>query len=307
MYENRNPPDSVKLNLSVSAIFMLMYIIYRLLLLSLLWVAFLWPASGQRNPSQPFPYALGWKKDGPLAGGALVMAALGYGLPRSKPVYTPQDFSRLNPSSVNGLDRGATRYYSPADDRLRTYILAGTGVTGAALLPAIIYKTGDNLFWSHCIIVGTMYAEGLVLNLGAGEWCKKFVDRDRPYAYNMTLTYAQKSSQDYGSSFYSMTTALQWYTAGFIATVVNDLCPGSSWKYLVWGGAAAFSLAEGYLSVRSGQHFPTDVVVGALVGGFTGVLMPALHRKKGAKDRSFSVFPGLGFAGTPQLCLVTHF
>ena len=64
------------------------------------------------------------------------MMALGYAVPRSKPVYTAQDFSRLNPSSVNGLDRCATQYYSPGDDRLRTYILAGTGVTGAVLLPS---------------------------------------------------------------------------------------------------------------------------------------------------------------------------
>ena len=284
-----------------------MYIIYRFLLVSLLWVVCLCSASGQQNGSHPFPYALGWKKDGPLAGGVLFMAALAYGVPRSKPVYTAQDFSGLNSSSVNGLDRGATRYYSPGDDRLRTYILAGTGITGAALLPAILYKSGGSRFWNHCIIVGTMYAEGLAFNLGANEWCKKFVDRARPYAYNKGLTYAQKSSQDYSSSFYSTTTALQWYTAGFIAAVVNDLCPGSSWKYVVWGGAAAFSIAEGYLSVRSGQHFPTDVVMGALIGGVTGVLIPALHRKKGAKDRSFSVFPGLGVAGTPQLCLVTHF
>ena len=301
-----------------------MSILYRMGF-TIAWTVLSMTAFAQR----PFPYALSWNKEGPAAG-LIVLSLTSYAVHDNKRAYTAQDVYNLNPSSVNGFDRAATHEYSTGADHLRTYMLAGTGVAGAISLPALVYmgsrapaspaasSTAASpwaapapAFWRRCTVLGVMYAEGLAFNLGANEWAKKMVDRPRPYAYNNSLTYAERTQADYRSSFYSNTTALQWYTAGFIVRVVSDLCPESPYKYLIWGGAFAYSAVEGYLGVRSGQHFPTDVLAGALVGGVTGVLLPGWHRtttRSGTKkDRSFSVFPGFGFAGTPQLCLVTHF
>ena len=114
-----------------------------------------------------------------------------------------------------------------------------------------------------------MYAEGLAFNLGANEWAKKYVDRPRPYAYNSSLTYAERTQADYRSSFYSNTTALQWYTAGFIVRVVSDLCPESPWKYVIWGGSVfLFRGRSDTLGVRSGAaHFPYGCPRGRTGGG----------------------------------------
>jgi membrane-associated phospholipid phosphatase len=280
-------------------------------LLTLLVLALFHPVLiAQRTKSPSFPYTLTYQEEGIIGGGSALILAVGYAVPRTKPVYTPQDFDNLTSGSVNGFDRGATGYYSVSDDHLRTYMLAATGVAGAVSLPLLSYvhngHRADKPFWTQCTILATMYAEGLAFNLGVNEWSKKFVDRARPYAYNPTLSYADKSAHDYLSSFYSNTTALQWYTAAFIAKVINDWCPDSPYKYYIWGGAAAYSIIQGYLGVRSGQHFPTDVIAGAFLGGITGFLVPQLHKKQ-ANHRSFSIIPGVTFAGTPQLCFVSHF
>ena len=34
----------------------------------------------------------------------------------------------------------------------------------------------------------------------------------------------------------------------------------------------------GYERVQSGEHFPTDVITGALMGGAVGLIVPHLHR-----------------------------
>lgn len=44
--------------------------------------------------------------------------------------------------------------------------------------------------------------------------------------------------------------------------------------------ALAGATTEPVLRVLSGVHFPLDGIVGALVGTASGVLFPALHRKK---------------------------
>ena len=48
----------------------------------------------------------------------------------------------------------------------------------------------------------------------------------------------------------------------------------------IWGGAGAVAAATGVLRIRAGQHFPTDVMVGAVIGtgfgiGLTYALAPA--------------------------------
>ena len=46
-------------------------------------------------------------------------------------------------------------------------------------------------------------------------------------------------------------------------------------------GAALAPATVGFLRVKGGKHFPTDVLTGLVVGAATGYLVPRLHKIKG--------------------------
>jgi len=75
----------------------------------------------------------------------------------------------------------------------------------------------------------------------------------------------------------------------------------SRWKPIVWTAAATIPAITGYLRVRGGRHFPTDVIGGYIVGAAVGCLVPHLHRTiKQAKPLTLnvglnSVYVGLAF------------
>ena len=70
-------------------------------------------------------------------------------------------------------------------------------------------------------------------------------------------------------------------------------------KIGIWAFAASIPAVTGYLRIRGGKHFPTDTIVGYLVGGLVGIGIPALHRpgkNKIAKRVKIQPTLGLGMA-----------
>ena len=52
-----------------------------------------------------------------------------------------------------------------------------------------------------------------------------------------------------------------------------------------------------YERVRSGEHFPTDVIMGSLAGAAIGVLVPHFHRHPHLHEKQLEVVPQwVGFA-----------
>ena len=73
---------------------------------------------------------------------------------------------------------------------------------------------------------------------------------------------------------------------------MNDYHPNmkTGYKIAIWSFAAAIPMATGYLRVKGGRHFPTDVISGYAIGAFVGWLIPELHEKKDA-ERKLSITP----------------
>ena len=74
----------------------------------------------------------------------------------------------------------------------------------------------------------------------------------------------------------------------FFAKVLTDYHPEWSGKWKIWAVAAIPRAVVGYLRYRALKHFPTDIMVGYLVGAGSGILVPHLHkRKEGPLKMSF--------------------
>ncbi len=55
--------------------------------------------------------------------------------------------------------------------------------------------------------------------------------------------------------------------------------PDSPARWFVLGGGLALSGLTAFARIESGNHFPTDTLVGALLGGFAGFMVPYFHRR----------------------------
>ena len=76
-------------------------------------------------------------------------------------------------------------------------------------------------------------------------------------------------------------------------------------KIGIWTFAASVPAVTGYLRVRAGKHFPTDVITGFVAGGLVGVLLPHFHRKKNNRlNRKNTLIPSVGIGSA---ALTFHF
>ena len=81
-----------------------------------------------------------------------------------------------------------------------------------------------------------------------------------------------------GASFFSGHTSCVASNSFFAARVFSDYYPESKWKPVVWGAAIALPAVTGYLRVKAGKHYPSDVIAGYAVGAAVGYFVPKLHR-----------------------------
>ncbi len=131
-----------------------------------------------------------------------------------------------------------------------------------------------------------MYAEVFTFNYGLTEIGKNLAKRPRPYVYNTELPLDQRTNSTSRKSFFSGHTSQTAAACYFFAKVITDYHPtlDRAYKIGLWTFAASVPAINGYLRVKAGKHFPTDVITGYVIGAASGVIIPQLHRTKKSKD-----------------------
>lgn len=155
-----------------------------------------------------------------------------------------------------------------------SYVSYGTLALGA-LTPAI-FVTEPKKQW---LTIGVMYAETLLWAECLKETAKTFVIRPRPFMYYDLANAPQDKLEDYDweNSFFSGHTTFAFAAASYTSYLFCQYNPDSKYKYAVIGGSYTLAAATGALRIASGNHFLSDVFVGAVVGTLTGFLVPYYH------------------------------
>lgn len=178
----------------------------------------------------------------------------------------------LNPNSLNSFDSWAVKKHSNTAKNWSDYLLYYH-----AIMPLILLAEIDNSDISYSY--SYMYVEAQIVNLGLNIFTKNLATRNRPYAYNQTVPLTQKLTPDTRLSFYSGHTSFAFTSSVYTSKMFSELNINPDLNPVVWSINLLTASLTGYLRIEAGKHFPTDVIVGAIVGSTIGYFLPEIHRK----------------------------
>lgn len=219
-----------------------------------------------------------------------------------KDEFSSAPFDPLTYDAIGQADRAAIGNWSPSAARASDALLYT-----AFALPLLINGIDDiawggsratpgSWFWADAVIaMETLFFAGALTNLA--KWA---FTRYRPYMYILDaepethasilagpasdrMAYEEAledpdASLSFWSGHTSMAFAAMFATASLLTYKHLQDHPGP--LFGIWGGALALGVTVGILRVEAGKHFPSDVVMGALIGAATGIVIPSLHRRR---------------------------
>jgi membrane-associated phospholipid phosphatase len=219
------------------------------------------------------PYSLQWPADLGISGLGVATGTSGWFFGKRLKPLQAYELALLNRRDLWAIDRKATFRHSNQANKASDLVFYSAALAPVLLLldPGIRKEGG---------VVSVLYLETLTLAGGLTLMTKNLAKRPRPYTYNPDLPLQLKQQRDARRSFFSGHTSSTAASCFFAAKVWSDFHPDSKWKPFVWAAAAGIPLVTGYLRIRAGKHFFTDVSVGYVVGATVGCLVPVLHQKK---------------------------
>jgi len=191
------------------------------------------------------------------------------------PELNENDINSLSKNDVPFFDGIAFRPYSAKLKDWSDYTIYLT-------IGSTVFLVYDKSYFKDNLIV---LGEILLTQSAIGKWTKTLTHRKRPFVYDENISLEKKFARNSQHSFYSMhsSTAFAAATFGYYYYLDNY---GKNYfiASLLFGSATATA----YLRVASANHFPSDVVVGAIVGSGISYLICKYHHS--AKiDWSFGI------------------
>ncbi len=223
--------------------------------------------------TQSHPYTLDTGREIALTGGGIGLLIAAYAVESGQEPFTPEEIDTLDPADINGLDRSAAEHWSPSS-ATASDVLVWSLLAAPLGLAATEFRDGQPL------TLGLMYVETLSLAVGTTQLIKGLANRTRPYVYNQDPSIPENYRLETRArrSFPSGHTSTAFAAAVFLSTTYSKLHPHSPARTWVWVGSLAAAGTVGYLRYRAGEHFPTDLIGGAVIGASAGYLVPRLHQ-----------------------------
>ncbi len=234
-------------------------------------------------------------------------AANVYAIPniiKAKPELTDAELAALSGEKFRGFDRWALRQDPARREEFYQY--------SDYMLPVIIASTGalalDKKIRRDWLRLLVMYWETHAVTFNMYNFSffgPAFQNKVRPVSYYHEFDDNFRRRGNHRNSLYSGHTASAAAASFFAAKVYTDYHPElGARKYIFFGLATIPPLVEGYLRMKALAHFPSDIVVGLVIGATCGVVVPELHRYKRQGVKLGLVptpaGPGFNITWTPQ-------
>ena len=251
------------------------------------------PASAVQGSSSVALPELHWWTDGVLGAVGLAGNAIGLSLSVTRQTVPEEG---LDPSNINwGIDRDAIG--SPSTSAEKASDVAALATLAGAPVLALLTQPGVHGFGNAVRRPFVLYGESLLLAQACTQVLKPVIARPRPFTYLPVAERPTGSSYDVTAehAFLSLPSghaATTFAAASYAATdnLLSRPDAGSTEHVAI---AAVGGLLAGFTSnlrIKADQHFPSDALVGGLIGTASGVSVPLLHSY---------LFPGGGHAPHP--------
>src|ERR1700744_162707 len=254
-----------------------------------------WSVSAQSTPDtigkahvkmgRPQVYLIKPSVDIPLLAGGAAWDLYGFSQISKKSNSSVAEVESLNTSKIDWLDRWAVHPYSHSIDKA-SYIPFYVAMP----LPLIAFGIDSRMrqdFWK----LTYLYAEAMTLTGALYTSAVHYVNRHRPLVYESASPIGERTSSNSRNSFFAGHVALVGTSVFFIAQAYADYHPESHIKWVFYGGAEAITALTAYLRNRAGEHFPTDIALGSVIGVASGLLTPMLHRTKLMSSKKLTLLP----------------
>ena len=196
----------------------------------------------------------------------------------------------LNANSVNSFDRWATGQYSKGAKLLSEGLIYGVSAIPLGVGLLANSKKGK---WT----IGVMFIETMSITYGLTHVVKGVLPRTRPFMYNSSVDLEVKLTKKARNSFFSGHTSYAAAASFFTANVIGSITENETIKTIIWAGALTVPAVAGYLRMKAGKHFLTDVATGYLFGATVGYLIPQLHKVSNKSDVSIVPYFGAETSG----------
>ncbi len=203
----------------------------------------------------------------------------------SKGPSTQQQILSLDINSINPIDRMNINPFTAYLDKTSNYPFYA-----AIPLPLVFFLTGNDMRSDYPKLT-FLYLETMSITGLFGFSATYFVNQYRPYVYTSSTSMEQKENQNAKNSFYAGHVEIVAVSTFFISEVYSGYYPDSKIKWFFFTLAGAATAGMGYVRIRAGMHFISDVILGAGVGASSGILVPYFHNHKLIKNRALSFMP----------------
>lgn len=219
----------------------------------------------------------------------LTIATAGWAIYGTQVVYKRDtvpfaEIAGLSRKNINNIDRWVSYNYSKAAAKASDYFFVGS-----MPLPMILFI--DKKIRKDALNVTLLYLESVGITGSVYVTSAMLANRFRPYAYNPNVDESKRTRGGARNSFFAGHVAIVSNSVFFTAQTYIDYHPEMKHKWMLYAGAGLVTSTTGYLRIKAGQHFLTDVLTGAAVGTLSGLLVPFIHKNRNLKNQRITLLP----------------